>query len=117
MAVSAVDGVVTWRGPGERSRRFPATAEVARKVDGVSYVYNGLMVDVPPHSRRGEEIRAIALQLLIWGYGGPSDFLDVKVKAGRVALTGDVSCQFGSERSLPLPRWRSRGPCCRASRS
>ena len=59
-------------------------------VDGVSYVYNGL-VNLPPHSRPGDEIRAIALQLHIWDSKLPSDFLDVKVKADRVAFTGDVS--------------------------
>jgi len=98
IAVAADDGIVSLRGTVESFSQRRATAQDARKVDGVYDVDNQLKVSLTGANRReDDEIRGAALQGLIWDVDVPSDFVDVKVDDGWVTLKGDVSYQFESD--------------------
>ena len=97
IAVDADDGAVTLRGTVERFSQRRAAGDDAHDVEGVYDVDNQLKVSLTGADRRDDdEIRGIALQILIWDVDVPSDAVDVKVDDGWVKLTGDVSYQFES---------------------
>jgi osmotically-inducible protein OsmY len=98
IAVAADDGIVTLRGTVESFSQRRATAQDARKVDGVYDVDNQLKVSLTGANRRDDdEIRGAALQRLIWDVAVPTDFVDVKVDDGWVTLQGTVSYMFESD--------------------
>ena len=98
IAVSADGGMVTLRGSVESFRQRRAAADDARHVDGVYEVDDKLKVSLTGSSRReDDEIRGIALQLLIWDTWVPADRVDVKVDDGWVTLKGTVEYQFESD--------------------
>jgi osmotically-inducible protein OsmY len=98
IAVVADDGLVTLRGTVESFSQRRASAQDAKKVDGVDDVDNQLKVSLTGADRRDDdEIRGAALQGLIWDVDVPSDFVDVKVDDGWVTLKGNVSYQFESD--------------------
>jgi osmotically-inducible protein OsmY len=98
IAVAADDGIVTLRGTVESFSQRRATAQDARKVDGVYDVDNQLKVSLTGANRRDDdEIRGAALQRLIWDVEVPTDFVDVKVDDGWVTLQGTVSYMFESD--------------------
>jgi hypothetical protein len=98
IAVVADDGIVTLRGTVESFSQRRASAQDAKKVDGVSDVDNQLKVSLTGANRRDDdEIRGAALQGLIWDVDVPSDFVDVKVDDGWVTLKGNVSYQFETD--------------------
>jgi osmotically-inducible protein OsmY len=98
IAVVADDGLVTLRGTVESFSQRRASAQDAKKVDGVDDVDNQLKVSLTGANRRDDdEIRGAALQGLIWDVDVPSDFVDVKVDDGWVTLKGNVSYQFESD--------------------
>jgi osmotically-inducible protein OsmY len=98
IAVVADDGIVTLRGTVESFSQRRASAQDAKKVDGVSDVDNQLKVSLTGADRRDDdEIRGAALQGLIWDVDVPSDFVDVKVDDGWVTLKGNVSYQFETD--------------------
>jgi osmotically-inducible protein OsmY len=97
IAVDAGDGAVVLRGTVESFRQRRAAGDDARDVDGVDDVDNQLKVSLTGADRRDDdEIRGIALQILIWDVDVPADVVDVKVDDGWVTLSGDVSYQFES---------------------
>ena len=97
IAVDADAGAVTLRGTVERFSQRRAAGDDAHDVEGVYDVDNQLKVSLTGADRRDDdEIRGIALQILIWDVDVPSDAVDVKVDDGWVKLTGDVSYQFES---------------------
>ena len=74
-----------------------AAGNDAHEVEGVYDVDNQLKVSLTGADRRDDdEIRGIALQILIWDVDVPSDAVDVKVSEGWITLKGDVSYQFES---------------------
>jgi osmotically-inducible protein OsmY len=96
IAVEADDRAVTLRGTVESFSQRRAAGDDAHKVDGVYDVDNQLKVSLTGANRRDDdEIRGIALQILIWDVEVPST-VDVMVDDGWVKLTGDVSYQFES---------------------
>jgi osmotically-inducible protein OsmY len=98
IAVVGDGGIITLRGTVERFSQRRAAEHDALGVDGVSEVINYLKVNLPGTDRReDDEIRGAALQSLMWDAEVPSDAIDVKVRDGRVTLTGDVSFQFQSD--------------------
>ena len=98
IAVVGDGGIITLRGTVERFSQRRAAEHDALGVDGVSEVINYLKVNLPGTDRReDDEIRGAALQNLMWDAEVPSDAIDVKVRDGRVTLTGDVSFQFQSD--------------------
>ena len=97
IAVEADGRLVTLRGTVESFRQRRAAGEDAYYVEGVDDVDNQLNVSLTGADRRDDdEIRGIALQMLIWDVEVPADAVDVKVDDGWVTLTGDVSYQFES---------------------
>ena len=98
IAVDANGGAVTLRGTVESFRQRRAASDDAYKVEGVYDVGNELKVSLTGADRRDDdEIRGIALQILMWDAEVPADLIDVKVDDGWVTLTGDVSYQFESD--------------------
>ena len=97
IAVDADGGTVTLRGTVESFRQRRAAADDANEIEGVYDVDNQLKVSLTGADRRDDdEIRGIALQILMWDVDVPSDAVDVKVDDGWVTLTGNVSYQFES---------------------
>jgi len=97
IAVVADGGLVTLRGTVESFRQRHAAGEDAHDVDGVYDVDNQLKVSLTGSDRRDDdEIRGIALQILIWDVEVPADAVDVTVDDAWVTLKGDVSYQFES---------------------
>jgi osmotically-inducible protein OsmY len=97
IAVEADAGSVTLRGTVESFSQRRAAGDDAREVEGVYDVDNQLKVSLTGADRRDDdEIRGIALQILIWDVDVPSDAVDVKVSDGWITLKGDVSYQFES---------------------
>ena len=97
IAVDADGGTVTLRGTVESFRQRRAAGDDANEVEGVYDVDNQLNVSLTGADRRDDdEIRGIALQILMWDVDVPSDAVDVKVDDGWVTLTGNVSYQFES---------------------
>jgi osmotically-inducible protein OsmY len=98
IAVVGDGGIITLRGTVERFSQRRAAEHDALGVDGVSEVINYLKVNLPGTDRReDDEIRGAAIQNLMWDAEVPSEAIDVKVRDGRVTLTGDVSFQFQSD--------------------
>ena len=97
IAVDADDGAVILRGTVESFSQRRAAGNDAHEVEGVYDVDNQLKVSLTGADRRADdEIRGIALQILIWDVDAPAGALDVKVDEGWVTLTGNVSYQFES---------------------
>ena len=97
IAVDADDGLVMLRGTVESFSQRRAAGDDANMVEGVYDVDNQLKVSLSGEDRRDDdEIRGIALQILIWDVEVPADLLNVKVDDGWVTLSGDVSYQFES---------------------
>lgn len=98
IAVSAEDGTVTLRGTVESFKQRRAATEDARTVDGVYEVDDQLRVNLIGSDRRqDDEIRGVALQILMWDVEVPSDSVDAKVDDGWITLKGNVSYQFESD--------------------
>ena len=98
IAVVGDGGIITLRGTVERFSQRRAAEHDALGVDGVSEVINYLKVNLPGADRReDDEIRGAALQNLMWDAEVPFHAIDVKVRDGRVTLTGDVSFRFQSD--------------------
>jgi osmotically-inducible protein OsmY len=97
IAVGADGGAATLRGTVESFSQRRAAGDDANDVEGVYDVDNQLKVSLTGADRRDDdEIRGIALQILIWDVDVPSDAVDVRVNDGWVTLKGDVSYQFES---------------------
>jgi osmotically-inducible protein OsmY len=98
IAVVGDGGIITLRGTVERFSQRRAAERDALGVDGVSEVINHLKVNLPGTDRReDDEIRGAALQNLLWDAEVPFDAIDVKVRDGRLTLTGGVSFRFQSD--------------------
>ena len=98
IAVSAEGEIVTLRGTVETFGQRRAAAEDARKTEDVYDVHNQLQVNLILSNRReDDEIRGQALQILVWDSEVPSESVDVKVRAGWITLTGNVTYQFESD--------------------
>ena len=98
VAVSVDEDAVTLRGTvGSFSQRRAAVRD-ARKVDGVRYVYDDLLVRLMDGAQRSDaELRGTALQAIAWDTEAPAELIDVMVKDGWVTLRGMVSWQFQSD--------------------
>ena len=98
IAVSGDGGIVTLRGTVESFAQRRAAVKDARAIEGVYEVHDELKVNLLGEYRRDdEEIRGIALQLLIWDVEVPAESVDVKVNEGWVTLKGGVDYQFQSD--------------------
>ena len=98
IAVSVGGGVATLRGTVETFVQRKAAEEDAMKTQGIFDVYDRLKVDLRgPHRRADHEIRAAALQTLMWDVRVPSDSIDVEVHDGTVTLTGVVDHDYESD--------------------
>ena len=98
IAVDAFGATVTLRGTvGSFAQQRAAVAD-ARRVIGVTDVFDELNVRLLNDDRRADaEIRGAALQRLIWDSLIPGDDLDVSVDDGWITLKGDVEHQFQSD--------------------
>lgn len=108
LAVEALEGIVTLRGKVDSSESKAAAGEVARSIPGVKAIRNELQV-VPPARRaevdaRDREIaRALDGRLKRDPQLG-TEQIDVRVDAGLVTLTGEVSDQNFSARAAVVAR-------------
>jgi osmotically-inducible protein OsmY len=99
IAVSADGDSVTLRGTVATFGQRQAAVHDVRKVDGVKRVYFDELKVRPfeEHHREDAAVRGIALQTLIWDSELDAGSLDVRVKDGRVTLTGCATYQFQSD--------------------
>jgi len=96
LAVSEKGGTVTLRGTVRSLHQRRTVVEIARSMRGVHAVQDELRVDPRDHWR-DEELRGAALQALMSDDRVPADWLDVKVTADWVTLTGEVEHQADSD--------------------
>ena len=96
VAVAERTGTVTLRGTVRSLHQRQTTVEIARSVGGVRAVEDELHIDPRDHWK-DEELRGAALQALISDDNVPADWLDVRVTAGWVTLTGEVDQQSDSD--------------------
>jgi osmotically-inducible protein OsmY len=98
IAVTVEEDAVTLRGTvGSFSQRRAAVRD-ARKIDGVHYVYDDLLVRLLDAAGRSDaELRGMVLQAIAWDTEAPAELIDVKVQDGWVTLRGTVSWQFQSD--------------------
>jgi osmotically-inducible protein OsmY len=98
IAVQACDGTVTLRGTVASFAQRRAAERDANSVKGVFAVDNELQVRrMDEYAREDAEIRAAALQLLMWDSELPVGAIDVRVLDGWVTLEGYVDHQFQSD--------------------
>jgi osmotically-inducible protein OsmY len=98
IAVAVDGGLVTLRGTVENFSQRRAASQDANKTDGVDEVDDQLKVNLAGSDRReDDEIRGVALQVLIWDTEVPSDAVDIKVHEGWITLKGEVSSQYQSD--------------------
>jgi osmotically-inducible protein OsmY len=98
VAVDADGVIVTLRGTVGTFAQLRAAVADARRVPGVTDVYDELDVRLLNDDRRKDaEIRGAALGRLVWDAELPGEDLDVHVKDGWVTLKGDVEHQYQSD--------------------
>jgi osmotically-inducible protein OsmY len=90
---------VTLRGAVRSLHQRRTAVAIARSARGVRAVEDELRVDPRDHWR-DEELRGAALQALTSDDSVPADWLDVKVTAGWVTLTGEVKHQSDNDTGL-----------------
>jgi len=96
LAVSEKAGTVTLRGTVRSLHQRRTAVEIARSARGVRAVEDELRVDPRDHWW-DEELRGAALRALMPDDSVPADWLDAKVTAGWVTLTGEVEHQSDSD--------------------
>jgi osmotically-inducible protein OsmY len=96
LAVSDKAGTVTLRGTVRSLHQRRTAVEIASSVRGVRAVEDELRVDPRDHGT-DEELRGAALQALMSDDSVPADWVDVKVTADWVTLTGEVKHQSDSD--------------------
>lgn len=96
IAVAERNGQVTLRGTVASLSQLRAAVDIAKSVRGVRHVDNALALD-PRERVVDDEIKGAALQALISNPDVPDDQIDVRVRAGWVALNGTVRHQHQSD--------------------
>jgi osmotically-inducible protein OsmY len=96
VAVSEREGAVSLRGTVRSFHQRKAAIEIAKNVDGVRAVTDGLNVDPRDHWQDAE-IRGTALQALVSRPDVPADQIDATVDAGWLTLKGEVKHQYDSD--------------------
>src|ERR1700761_6585558 len=86
VAITVAAGAATLRGTLPSFKQRHAAVQAAKKVRGVEYVVDELMVKWFGDQRSDDELRGAALQALISDAEVPDDAIDVKVAAGWVTL-------------------------------
>ena len=103
IAVSSRAGAVTLRGTVSSLRQHHAALEIARSVEGVREVEDGLKID--PRDRWVDaEVRGAALQALMCNDRAPADRIDVSVADGWLTLKGEVKHQYESDAAFESVR-------------
>ena len=97
IAVFASAGGITLRGSVESLRQRHAAVEDARAVTGVETVYDELNLRPLPHDPHDDEIRGMALQLLIRDSRVHESTIDVQVADRWLTLKGEVRHQHESD--------------------
>jgi osmotically-inducible protein OsmY len=96
VAVSEREGAVTLRGSVSSFRQRRAAVQSAKSIPGVRDVVDELRIDLRDHFE-DDQVRAAALQALIWDPDVPDDRIDVTVKDGWLTLNGEVRHQHESD--------------------
>jgi osmotically-inducible protein OsmY len=98
VAVRVDEDGVTLRGTVGSFSQRRAAVSATRKVDGVHYVHDELVVHLLDAAQRSDaELRGMALQAIAWDSEAPAELIDVKVENGVVTLAGTVSWQFQAD--------------------
>jgi osmotically-inducible protein OsmY len=98
ISVAVDQDAVTLRGTVGSFSQRRAAVRAARKVEGVRYVYDDLVVRLLDAAQRSDaELRGMALQAIAWDTEAPAELIDVKVTDGWVTLSGVVNWQFQSD--------------------
>ncbi len=103
IAVSSRAGTVTLRGTVSSLQQHHAAVEIARSVQGVHDVEDGLKID-PRDRWIDAEVRGAALQALMSNDRVPADRIDVKVADGWLKLKGEVKHQYESDAAFESVR-------------
>jgi osmotically-inducible protein OsmY len=96
VAVAEREGTVTLRGSVGSFRQRRAAVQIAKSARGVREVVDELRVDLRDRFE-DDQVRAAALQTLIWDPDVPDDRIDVTVKDGWLTLKGEVKHQHESD--------------------
>src|SRR5262249_14100721 len=96
VAVSEREGAVTLRGSVSSFRQRRAAVQIAQTVPGVRDVVDELTIDLQDRFD-DDELRGVALQMLIWDADVADDRIDGKVKDGWLTLKGEVRHQHESD--------------------
>ena len=97
VAITVSSGAATLRGTLPSFKQRHAAVEATKRVRGVEYVADELLVKWFGDQRSDDELRGAALQALISDVSVPDDAIDVKVNAGWVTLKGEVRHQSESD--------------------
>lgn len=103
VAVACRDGWVELRGTVSTPHQVHIAKEIAKSVRGVRAVEVNLRVDLRD-SWLDDELRGVALQVLIADKGVPIDRVDVAVSDGWVTLKGEVEDQSASDAAFAAVR-------------
>ena len=95
VAVSERGGTLTLRGSVRSLRQHRAAVEIAKSVQGVDDVEGELGLDLLDHCA-DDEIRGVAIQVLMSDNGVPDDRIEVGVADGWLTLKGEVQHQYES---------------------
>ena len=103
VAVSARHGTVTLRGSVGSFHQRRAASNIARSATGVVTVEDELWVDPRDHWQ-DNEIRGVALQLLMSNEDVPAERIDVTVASGWLTLKGEVQHQYETNAAFETVR-------------
>ena len=103
VAVSERHGTVTLRGSVGSFHQRRAAVRIARSATGVVAVEDELWVD-PRDRWRDNEIRGVALQVLMSNEKVPADRIDVAVDNGWLTLKGEVRHQSETDAAFEAVR-------------
>lgn len=91
IGVSVDNGVITLTGHVSSYLEELAVVQAVRRVKGVRAIAQEIEVRLPKHmTMKDDEIAARAMDVLRWDTTVPSDSIQISVRDGWVALTGDV---------------------------
>jgi osmotically-inducible protein OsmY len=93
--VSVKNGVVTISGTVDSYFKKEKAEKAAKRVEGVTRVFENLDVKLPSETRKKDsEIERAVLNELKWNTSISGDKVKVKVKNGTVSLAGEVEWEF-----------------------
>jgi osmotically-inducible protein OsmY len=95
IGVTANDGVITLTGHVDSFLQKHAAEIAVGRVKGVRAIAENIDVHLPPNMMRGDDdIAAAAIARLAWNVSIPANAIKIKVEAGWVTLSGELTWHF-----------------------